>query len=98
MRDLHFYDEGYKIRRKMDDEKAYFDGYYTYEAVAISLANAFRGKGQKALKYREKPILQEIEEKNRPMTEEEIQKQRDLFVESLKTMKTNYDLSKKAAG
>lgn len=85
------------LKRKMDDELAYFQGYYTYEAVAIAVGNAFRGKGQKAIEYRKKPILAEIEEKNRPMTEDEIQRQRDLFVESLKTMKTNFDLAKKKA-
>lgn len=97
LRELHYFDEGYKIKRMMDDEKAYLDGYYTYEAVAIAVGNAFRGKGQKPMEYRKKPILQEIEENNHVLTEEEIQKQRDLFVESLKTMKTNFDLSKKKA-
>lgn len=81
----------------MDDELAFFQGYYTFEAVSISLSNAFRGKGQKAIEYRKKPILTDIEEQNRPMTEDEIQKQRDLFVESLKTLKTNFDLAKKKA-
>ena len=81
----------------MDDELAYFQGYYNYEAVTIALGNAFRSKGAKAIEYRKKPILAEMEEKDRPMTEDEIQKQRDLFVESLKTLKTNFDLAKKKA-
>lgn len=89
--ELRYYDDGYKIKRKMIDEMAYFDGYYTYEAVAIALGNAFRGKGQKPLEYRKKPILLED-------TEADLQKQREAFVAALETMKTNFELSKQTAG
>ena len=82
----------------MEDEKSFFDGYYTFEAVSISISNAFRGKGQKALEYRKKPILQEIEDANRPLSDEEIQRKRELFVATLQTMKTNFELSKQTAG
>ena len=82
----------------MDDEKSFFDGYYTYEAVSIAVANCFREKGKMPLEYRKKPLLQEIDDANRPLTEEEIQRQRELFVATLETMKTNFELSKQAAG
>lgn len=89
--ELRFYDEGYKIKRKMIDEIAYFDGFYTYEAVAIAIGNAFRGKGQKPIEYRKKPVLLENSEEN-------LQKQREAFVAALETMKTNFELSKQTAG
>lgn len=89
--ELRFYDDGYKLKRKMRDEIAYFDGFYTYEAVAIAVRNAFRGKGQKPVEYRKKPILWEN-------SEESLQKQREAFVAALETMKTNFELSKQAAG
>lgn len=89
--ELRFYDDGYKLKRKMRDEIAYFDGFYTYEAVAIAVGNAFRGKGQKPVEYRKKPILWEN-------SEESLQKQREAFVAALETMKTNFELSKQAAG
>lgn len=82
----------------MIDEYAYFQGIYTYEAVAKAVGNAFRGKGQKPVEYRDKPLLAEIEDRNRPLSEEELQRQRELFVASLNMMKTNFELSKKAAG
>ena len=88
--DLRFYDEGYKRKRKMIDEIAYFDGYYTYEAVAVAIGNAFRGKGQKPHKYRDKPILFEDSEAN-------LQKLREAFVAALETMKTNFELSKQGS-
>lgn len=74
----------------MIDEIAYFDGYYTYEAVAIAIGNAFRGKGQKPHKYRDKPILFEDSEAN-------LQKQREAFVAALETMKSNFELSKQGS-
>lgn len=91
--DLRFYDEGYKIKRRMIDEISFFDGFYTYEAVAIAVGNAFRGKGQKPLELRKRPILAENSEEN-------LQKQREAFLAALQTMKTNFELAKKdnAAG
>lgn len=91
--DLRFYDEGYKIKRRMIDEISFFDGFYTYEAVAIAVGNAFRGKGQKPLELRKRPILAENSEEN-------LQKQREAFLAALETMKTNFELAKKdnAAG
>lgn len=89
--ELRFYDEGYKLKRKMIDEVSFFDGYYTYEAVAVAVGNAFRGKGQKPIEMRKKPFLWEDSEEN-------LQKQREAFVAALETMKKNFELQKKAAG
>lgn len=89
--ELRFYDEGYKNKRKMIDEISYFDGLYTYEAVEIAVCNAFRGKGQKPVEYRKKPILAEESNDN-------LQKQREAFVAALEIMKSNFELSKQTAG
>lgn len=89
--ELRFYDDGYRTKRKMIDEISFFQGFYNYEAVAIAVGNAFRGKGQKPMEYRKKPILAENSEEN-------LQKQREAFVAALETMKTNFELQKKAAG
>lgn len=91
------YFEAQKKRRLMEDERDYICGLYTYEAVTVSLSNAFRGKNGKIHKYREKPILVEWEENNRPLTEEELQKQREMFVERLKLMQTNFELAHQEA-
>lgn len=88
---LRFYDKGYELRRKMQDEVSYIEGVYTFEAVSIAVGNAFRAKGQKPMEYRKKPILWEN-------SEESLQKQREAFVAALETMKTNFELSKQTAG
>lgn len=75
----------------MIDDIAYYQGYYTYEAVAIAVSNVFRAKGQKPIEYRKKPILAEDSEEN-------LQKQREAFLAALETMKTNFELQKNAAG
>lgn len=46
-------------------------------------------------KYIEKPIMKEMEDNNKELTETDIQKQRDLFVKRLMAMKTNYDINNK---
>lgn len=86
---LKVYDEAYKLKREMQDEMLYLSGIYTYEAVAISLSNAFRGKGKKAEKYRDKPILQSI----KPTTEDEFKRKRREVSSALATLRANYHLS-----
>lgn len=73
--ELRVYDEAYKLKRKMQDERDYFCGIYTYNAVATALANAFRKKGEKPTPYREMSIMEEIEANrklNNPTEEEKI--------------------------
>lgn len=95
---LRFYDDAYKIKRRMADELSYFSGIYTYEAVAIAVGNAFRGKGSKAIDYRKKPILEEIEEQNNPLSEAELKRQRELFMAQLNVMKSNFEMEKRRQG
>lgn len=94
LNDLLDYDEAYQLRRKIDDEQAYFQGIYFYEAVSVALGNAFRKKGAKPIPYRDKSILNEIEEKNRPLTEEEIKTQTDNLFAMLGSMQANFEASK----
>lgn len=87
------YDEAYKVRRKIEDEQAYFQGIYNYEAVAIAIGNAFRSKGAKALNYRDKPILQQIEDQERLLnpTEEEKQVYTDNLFAMLGQLQSNFE-------
>lgn len=51
----------------MESQKAWLQGLYIEDAVAVAIANAFRKEGSAPIKYREKPIqLNEPE-----LTEEE---------------------------
>ena len=68
-------------------------GNYGVSALIVAIDRCFSGKKSKA-KYIKEPILSKTFE-NDGLTEEEIQKQRELFVAKLQVMQTNFELSKK---
>ena len=68
-------------------------GNYGVSALIVAIDRCFSGKKSKA-KYIKEPILSKTFE-NDGLTEEEKQKQRELFVEKLQVMQTNFELSKK---
>ena len=59
------YRKAYRMKREIENEQAWIQGFYTHYAVVIALANAFSKRGAKKQNYIEKPI--EIF----PLTEEE---------------------------
>ncbi len=83
--------DGYMERMKQQDYINWLNGQYTLSAVVVAVANCFSKKSN--AKYIEKPILQEMEEKSRTLSEEELQRQRELFVAKLELMKTNFEIS-----
>ena len=87
--------KGYKIRQKIQDEQmwAWF-GSYAFSAVNVAVDGNLHGRKAKS-KYIEKPIMRSIEEQNEPMSEEELQKQRELFVARLQVMQSNFELNHK---
>ena len=92
-RRLKIYFDGHHKKLLMDDVKSYHIGVYAYEAVSTALGNAFRKKTQKAYTYREKPILLELEEKekaNLPLTEDEKKRQTELLFAKLGMMQANF--------
>lgn len=93
-RDLWCYEDAFILKQKYDDQMAYFQGYYNYAAFGTVLSNAFREKGKKPEPYLKQPILQEIEERNRPLSEEEKQKQVDAHFHKLEIMAFNEKLKK----
>ena len=50
------YRKAHRLKREMENEQAWLQGMYFYDAVAVSLSNAFRAKGGKKLKYMERPF------------------------------------------
>lgn len=83
-------------KRKYDFEYqnsiAYLHGRYMVEALDATVGNMFRKKTAKPHTYPEKPF--ELENK-KELTEEELQKQRELFMAKLMVMKSNFDLDHK---
>lgn len=92
--DLLDYDEAYRLRRKIEDEQALYLGRYFYEAVSTALANAFSKKGSKPIQYRSKGMIQEMEESNRPLTEEEKIEQTNNLFAMLGEMQARFEASK----
>lgn len=67
------YRKAHRLRTEMENEKAWLQGLYIYDAFATSLANAFAKRGAKKKDYIEKPIdifpLTEKEKKQREKEE-----------------------------
>lgn len=90
--DMEPYLKMHKEELKEKDYLAWLQGQYTLSAVSVAVEHCLAGRKAKS-KYIKKPLLQEMEERNKPITEEEIQRQRELFVAKLQAMKTNFELN-----
>ena len=93
-KELEPYDKAYKIQIKEQDMLQHmWWGNYGISALIVAIDRCFSGKKSKA-EYIKEPILSQTF-KNDGLTEEEKQKQRELFVAKLQVMQTNFELSKK---
>lgn len=90
--DMKPYLKAHNEELKEKDYLAWLQGQYTLSAVSVAVEHCLAGRKAKS-NYIKKPLLQELEEQNKPMTEEEIQRQRELFVAKLQAMKTNFELN-----
>ncbi len=67
------YRKAYKLKRELENEQAWLQGLYMYDAFAVCLANLFSKRGAKKQNYVEKPIdifpLSEDEKKKREAEE-----------------------------
>jgi hypothetical protein len=84
--------KGHEEKIKEQDYMSWLSNQYTLSAVSVAVEHCLAGRKAKS-KYIKKPLLQELEEQNKPLTEEEIQRQRELFVAKLQAMKTNFELN-----
>lgn len=86
--------EGYKLKRQIEDEKAWLLGGYVFEAVSVAMGNAFKKKNQKAKSYFDvvdKQFLKQAETKE--MSEEEKKRKLELLMAGLRIKKTNFELN-----
>lgn len=86
--------KGYKEKIKEKDYLAWLSNQYTLSAVSVAVEHCLAGRKARS-KYIEKPIMQKIEEQNKPLSENELQRKRELFVAKLEVMKTNFELNQK---
>ena len=67
------YRKAYRLKREADNEQAWLQGLYTFDAFAVCLANVFAKRGAKKQVYIERPIdifpLSESEKKRREAEE-----------------------------
>ena len=92
--ELRAFYKAYKNKQRIKDEEMWmWWGNYGISALIVAIDRCFGGKKSKA-EYIKEPILLKTFE-NDGLTEEEKQKQRELFVAKLQVMQTNFELSKK---
>ena len=84
--------EAYKEQQKHANYMMWVNGIYTMSALQASVGNMFKKNNSKPYEYPKKPY--DLNEK-KELTEEELQKQRELFVAKLQVMKANFELSRK---
>ena len=70
------YRKAFKLKRELDNEQAWLQGIYIYDAFAVCLANAFSKRGAKKENYLEKPfdIFPLTEEKKKLREQQEYAK------------------------
>lgn len=83
--------EGYKLKIKNMDRQMWLMGNYILSSVSVAIEHCLAGRKAKS-KYLEKPLM---EQANNELSEKDLQKQRELFVAKLMTMKTNFELKHK---
>lgn len=89
---VNIHAEANKIRNKMIDERVWaFCGNYIMSAVYVAVERCLAGRKSKS-EYIARPILQRIEDKAKPNTlsEEEKQRQVDLFFAKEKARRVNW--------
>lgn len=62
------YRKAHELQNKQRNQEMWMQGLYVYEALAVVLNNAFRGKSGKEMHYLKEPI---------PLTEEEVKERKE---------------------
>ena len=76
---------------KIADTVSFVQGQYMIQALLCTVGNMLGGKNTK-YEYPERPFT--LREQEEELTEDEIERQRQLFIASLETMQHNFNLNK----
>lgn len=89
--------KGYVEKLKQEDllQHAWW-GNYGMSAISTAVEHCLAGKKARS-EYTKKLVLGEMEKQNKPMSEDELRRQRELFVAKLEVMKTNFELNHKGS-
>ena len=95
-RKLKPYIKAYRIRKREENMMSYVQGRYFVDALLSTVGNMFKGKHAKAFEYPKEPYP--LFEEKVELTEEEIKRQRNNLILSLKIMQSNFNNSHKKRG
>lgn len=90
--DLQPYVDAYVYEEKLIDQRNWFSWQYGLSAVSVAVEHNLAGRKARS-KYIDKPLMQEIEERNGKFSESELKRQREAFMMGLKTMQANFELA-----
>lgn len=92
-KELEPYDTAHRKKIEEQDYLQYlWWGNYGMCAMGVAVEHCLNGKKAKS-KFLDKPVMQRIEEQNKSMSEDDLQRKRELFVAKLEVMKTNFELN-----
>ena len=86
------FEKAYKLKRQIEDENNWCLGIYFCRSLSVALDNAFNGKNAKS-RYFEQPIFSNIEKQDQELSEEEKDRQVDLFFKQQNAMRINWKRS-----
>lgn len=95
--DMKPYLKAHEEELKEKDYLAWLFNQYTLSAISVAVEHCLAGRKARS-KYIKEPIFQSIEKKDKFMTQDELQKQRELFVARFEAMGANFRLSQKSEG
>ena len=90
------YTKAYRIRKQEENVMLYVQGRYFADAIISTVGNMFKGKNTKAFEYPKKPY--ELFTEQVELTEEEIKRQRENLLLSLKIMMGNFNRTHNKGG
>ena len=89
--ELEPYAQAYRLENKERDAEMHaWIGSYMISAIAVSVEKVIFGRKSK-LEYIKKPIIEQIEEENRVLTDEDIQKLREQLMNKLINMQKTFE-------
>lgn len=92
-----FYEAHYRKMKMRDEEMWSVFGNYMISSLQVAIDRSFNGRKSKS-KFIEYPILSKQNFAQEEFTEEELQRQREIFVAKLRAMKANFDINHKKEG
>ena len=89
------YRKAYRLKREAENEQAWLQGLYVFDAFAVCLANVFAKRGAKKQQYIEQPLdIFPLTEKEKKRREQEEQKKMQQAMETIARKQRMYKKQK----